>query len=75
MAKTDATLLVVLVSFTGQLGGRPCTFQKGKVIESDHPAVRAWPDKFGPLTLPYPVKREAPPIEQATSAPGEKRGR
>ncbi len=74
MAKTDANLLVVLVSFTGQLGGRPTTFTKGKIIESDHPAVRAWPDKFGPLVLPYPVKRE-PVIEQATAAPGEKRGR
>ena len=43
-------------------------------FEADHPAVKKWPDKFGPLQFPYPVHRSEPRIEQATATPGEKRG-
>lgn len=77
MAKAEqpATVLVVLDSFTGEVNGESVNFIKGQAIEPDHPGVRKWPDKFGPFTFPYPVKRRAEPrIEQATAGPGEKRG-
>ena len=30
---------------------------------------------FGPVPLRFPVERKAAKVEQATAAPGEKRGR
>jgi hypothetical protein len=74
-ATEPASLLVVLVSFAGTIGGKSVSFVAGRLIEPDHPAVKAWPERFGPPVLSYPVKRTAEPrVEQATSAPGEKRG-
>ena len=72
-AAEPATILVVLDSFDGEVDGQVLNFRKGLVIQSEHPAVRKWPDKFGPMKYPYPL-RDAPRIEQATAAPGEKRG-
>ena len=47
----------------------------GQAVESDHPYVRKWPEFFEPFVFPHPVKRAGEPrIEQATAAPGEKRG-
>jgi hypothetical protein len=66
------TILQTLQSFTGGLGKGTFTAHKGELIESDHPAVRQWPEKFGPLTVQHRVQSK--PVEQATAAPGEKRG-
>ena len=63
--------LQVVQSFFATLDGQNVSFRKGELINGDHPAVRKWPDNFGPLTIP---RRSSDRIEQATAAPGEKRG-
>ena len=75
MAKAvePATVLVVLDSFVGEVGGEEIYFRRGELIERSHPAVKKWPSLFGPVAFVHPVKPE-PRIEQATAAPGEKRG-
>jgi hypothetical protein len=75
MAKAEpATIYTVLDSFDGLVGGQTIHFRRGMPIEADHPAVKKWPDKFRPIHLPYPVRRAEARVEQATAAPGEKRG-
>lgn len=37
-------------------------------VDADHELVRRYPERFAP------VESERPEVEQATSAPGEKRG-
>ena len=71
-AADPLTILRVKVSFNGERGE---TFLVGQAVESDHPYVRKWPEFFEPFVFPHPVKRAGEPrIEQATAAPGEKRG-
>jgi len=59
----------VLEAFLGTLDGEPVEFYRGEVVEADDPALRKWPEHFGPL-----IVRGRPTVEQATAAPGEKRG-
>jgi hypothetical protein len=66
-------VLAVLASFVGNVGGEDIDFRQGELIEADHPAVKKWPESFGAVRLNHPVKRSAS-VEQATAAPGEKRG-
>lgn len=70
-AAEPTALLEVLTPFNGEDGE---TFKKGDPIEADHWAVKKWPHFFRPLVLRHPVKRPAGRVEQATAAPGEKRG-
>jgi hypothetical protein len=44
----------------------------GDIYEADHPVVEQYPERFEPLKV---HRVERPAIEQATAAPGEKRGR
>ena len=71
-AAEPATILVVLDSFDGEVDGQVLNFRRGLVIQAEHPAVCKWPDKFGPMKWPYPLRESR--IEMATAAPGEKRG-
>jgi hypothetical protein len=64
------TVLVALQSFVCAVDGERLPFTKGDTIEADHPAVRTHPTLFGPLVFRHPIRR----VEQATKAPGEKRG-
>jgi hypothetical protein len=75
MAKaTERTLMVATTSFwTTQSDGTPFVVQDGRtMLWSDHPAVRANPNSFKIVTATY--ETQEPRIEQATAAPGEKRG-
>lgn len=49
--------------------GRSIQVVKGQNFDSNHEVVRAFPSMFGQVDLVHP------PIEQATAAPGEKRGK
>ena len=63
----DPQIVMALTSFVGQDGA---VISEGDLYTSDHPAVKKWPDLFKSV-----VARAAEPrIEQATAAPGEKRG-
>jgi hypothetical protein len=55
---------------TKSLAGDGFEYHQGEVIEADDPAIRKWPDHFAPLV----VRGQPHPVEQATAAPGEKRG-
>jgi hypothetical protein len=71
MAKATG-VLVALQSFQGEVDGESFAFRKDDPIEADHPAVAKWPELFGPIKFRFPVKAR---VEQATAAPGERRGR
>jgi hypothetical protein len=46
--------------------------QGGALFDADHPIVRRYPSMFA--TPPFvTIPRTAPPVEQATAAPGETR--
>jgi hypothetical protein len=72
MAMKD-TILQVKTSFSATLDGGPVFFRAGELIDADHPAVKKWPQYFGPATVAH--RSASPAIEQATAAPGEKRAR
>jgi hypothetical protein len=46
-------------------------YHKGEIADADHPAVRKYPMYFEPMVARHQAK---PEVEQATAAPGEKRG-
>jgi hypothetical protein len=58
--------LVVLQSFIGKVGKEDVPFRAGETVDAAHPAVKKWPELFGPTPLDHGV-------EQATAAPGERR--
>lgn len=65
----SAAPLVALQSFVGRLGGADVTFKAGDQVAAGHPAAKKWPHLFGPI-----ARDSGPRVEQATAAPGEKRG-
>lgn len=74
MAKdTESGLYVAKVSFHAESG----LYREGEIVDPDDPVLAANPDLFRPFTFAHPVKKRtvAPPVEQATAAPGEKRGK
>jgi hypothetical protein len=62
-------IVEVATAFNGPLG----TFRKGEVYLATDPIVRRSPQFFRPVTIRSTV-RTLPSVEQATAAPGEKRG-
>jgi hypothetical protein len=71
MAKDLASsIAMAVVSFVGDIDGTVVMVRKGDLLYPDDPIVRKWPDKFGQPK----VRGYAAPVEQATAAPGEKRG-
>lgn len=66
--KEAADSLVVLESFVGLVGGEERMFRKGEHVRANDPAVKKWPAFFAPGNF------NEPRVEQATAAPGEKRG-
>jgi len=61
---------MALVALNGSLDGEDVEIAKGTVVDAQDPALKKWPDSFGPLV----TRRNQPEVEQATAAPGEKRG-
>lgn len=54
-------------------GGVTVRLRIGDAWTANDPVVEAHPELFS--EVPTDVKRSAPDVEQATAAPGEKRGR
>jgi hypothetical protein len=73
---TKVAYYTVSTSFVGSLDGGGVEYRKGEVVDVDDPALKRWPEYFEPLVvrehLRDGTKKE---VEQATAAPGEKRGR
>ena len=69
-------ILQVMTAFQATIDGALAFFSPGMLYADDDPIVRKHPQYFGPATINSTVKRAAEPrVEQATAAPGEKRGR
>lgn len=66
---TATDLVVCTTSFVGSLRGVDVACRAGELLELDDPIVKNWPSFF---QRPEATRRS---IEQATAAPGEKRGR
>jgi hypothetical protein len=69
---TEPNIVRATEAFIGEADGETLRVVKGDLFESAHPAVRKWPHLFEPILIRYPIK--SPKVEQATAAPGEKRG-
>jgi hypothetical protein len=71
------TILEAASSFTGALSdGTSFSAVAGRTrIWSSHPAAKKWPQHFREVTITDAHRTDPhPAIEQATAAPGEKRG-
>jgi hypothetical protein len=64
-------IMQVKTSFGATLDGTTVVFRQGELIDADHPAVRKWPEHFDVPTVTWSTRKT---VEQATAAPGEKRG-
>jgi len=71
-ATEPRNIVVAVESFVGGIGGSDYRVTKGDMFESDDPVVKKWPALFVPLELRH--SSPTPRVEQATAAPGEKRG-
>jgi hypothetical protein len=70
-ALEPGTVVEVTAGFVCPAG----TFAAGQLYYADDPIVRKYPNQFRPLRVLSTVKRTVEaPVEQATAAPGEKRG-
>ncbi len=70
MARPADTILQVRESFVSGT----TAFRKGELVAADHPIVKKLPQHFEPVTIHHPAPSDKP-VEAATAAPGEKRGR
>jgi hypothetical protein len=65
-------IVKALGAFIADVEGETLDVRGGDLFEANHPAVKKYPKLFGPITFRFPTKGR---VEQATAAPGEKRGR
>lgn len=72
MAK--ATHYTVTESFVASLNGAEVEYHKGEVVEADDPAIKKMPLHFEELVVRGHEDHRRVAVEQATAAPGEKRG-
>jgi len=70
MAKDD--IYQVTTTFVITLGDRDVEYHVGELVDGDDPALKRVPEHFGPPEFKH---RRSRPVEAATAAPGEKRGR
>jgi hypothetical protein len=67
-APAEPTVYVAISSGVVKIDGTLYRYSQGQTrVRAGHPLLKARPDKFAPLKLDYE-------IEQATAAPGERRG-
>lgn len=70
MASAEPNIVVALISGWVRMKDESVMVLQGEAYAADHPIVKKYPHFFGPHEL-----RVAPAVEQATAAPGEKRGK
>ena len=66
-------ILKALEPFIAELGGETYDIRGGELFEAAHPVVKKYPKLFGPISFRFPMKKGK--VEQATAAPGERRGK
>ena len=66
------TIYMVTTTFVITIEDRDIEYHVGEIVDADDPAYKVVPEHFGPVEFKH---RRAKPVEQATAAPGEKRGR
>lgn len=71
-AAAEPQVMVALASFVGAVGKTEVNVREGWLFASDDPLVKKYPTLFGPVAVRRSVLGGR--IEQATAAPGEKRG-
>jgi hypothetical protein len=71
MAKDD--IYQVTTTFVITLGDRDVEYHAGELVDADDPAYKRLPEHFGPIQFKHRTAEK--PVEKATAAPGEKRGR
>lgn len=71
MAVKAAAEPQVVMALTSFVGGASLYVIKGDLFAADDPLVKKHPALFGPVVVKRSVAER---IEQATAAPGEKRG-
>ena len=72
---TPTGFLRATTSFSVTVDGVAVPVATGDTIPVDHPWASRFPEYFEPFTPTYAWRDADPIIEQATAAPGEKRGR
>jgi hypothetical protein len=71
MAKASKPAIVVARErFTAEIDGEMFDVDAGDLFEADHPLPKKHPHLFLDPVFRFPTKQ----VEQATAAPGEKRG-
>lgn len=70
--RQDPEIFVAKVSFSCELDGAPIVVNKGERVRTGHPLLRSQGGFFEPVDSS--VHYDLPDVEQATAAPGEKRG-
>jgi hypothetical protein len=74
MAKDD--IYQVTTTFVITLGDRDIEYHVGEIVEADDPALKRVPEHFGPVEFKHRrTNAGEKPVEQATAAPGEQRGK
>lgn len=73
MARTADLILQANTSFNATVGGVAVAIHEGETIDADHPLAQRYPEYFQSVKVMHRTPR-TPVIEQATAAPGEKRG-
>jgi len=72
MAKDD--IYMVTTTFVITLGDRDVEYHTGEIVDGDDPAYKRVPEHFGPVEFKHRTAKTKP-VEQATAAPGEQRGK
>jgi len=73
MAKDD--IYQVTTTFVITLDGLDAEYHAGEIVDADDPAYKRVPEHFGPVEFKHRKAEKPAPVEKATAAPGEKRGR
>ena len=63
-------IVAAKTSFSGKVNGRDFDVQEGDLFAADDPIVHKWAELFKPAR----IRVSQATVEQATAAPGEKRG-
>lgn len=68
------SVLQATASFIARVGGVDVSIREGDLADADAEIVKKYPTLFGPAAVRFTAPPARGKVEQATKAPGEKRG-